>query len=74
MLGTIVNTSTILLGSILGSVFKKGIKEKYQNIEIYFGIVPNNIKEFELIILKKYILNNLNTKLIKNLKDLKMNY
>lgn len=30
MLGTIVNTGTILLGSILGSLFKKGIGEKYQ--------------------------------------------
>lgn len=31
MLGTIVNTGTILLGSVLGSLFKKGIREKYQN-------------------------------------------
>jgi hypothetical protein len=31
MIGTIVNTGTILLGSVLGSVFKKGIGEKYQN-------------------------------------------
>lgn len=31
MLGTIVNTGTILLGSVLGSLFKKGIGEKYQN-------------------------------------------
>lgn len=31
MIGTIVNTGTILAGSILGSVLKKGIKEKYQN-------------------------------------------
>ncbi|MGN0294526.1 MAG: DUF554 domain-containing protein [Lachnospiraceae bacterium] len=30
MLGTIVNTGTILAGSIIGSVFKKGIKEEYQ--------------------------------------------
>ena len=30
MLGTIVNTGTILAGSIIGSVFKKGIKEKHQ--------------------------------------------
>ncbi|MDY5122218.1 MAG: DUF554 domain-containing protein [Treponema sp.] len=30
MLGTIVNTCTILLGSIIGSLLKKGIKEKYQ--------------------------------------------
>ena len=31
MLGTIVNTSTILAGSVIGSVFKKGLKEKHQN-------------------------------------------
>ncbi len=30
MLGTIVNTGTILTGSILGSVLRRGIKEKYQ--------------------------------------------
>ncbi len=31
MLGTIVNTSTIFAGSVLGSVLKKGVKEEYQN-------------------------------------------
>ncbi len=31
MLGTIVNTSTILAGSVIGSVFKRGLKEKHQN-------------------------------------------
>ena len=31
MLGTIVNTITILTGSVIGSVFKKGIREKHQN-------------------------------------------
>lgn len=30
MIGTIVNTGTILVGSIVGSFLKKGIKEKYQ--------------------------------------------
>lgn len=30
MLGTIVNTGTILTGSVIGSIFKKGIKEEYQ--------------------------------------------
>lgn len=30
MLGTIVNTGTILAGSLLGSSLRKGIKEKYQ--------------------------------------------
>ena len=29
MIGTIVNTATILTGSIVGSLLKKGIKEKY---------------------------------------------
>lgn len=31
MLGTIVNTGTILAGSMLGSVLRKGVKEKYQD-------------------------------------------
>lgn len=31
MIGTIVNTCTILAGSVIGSVFKKGIQEKQQN-------------------------------------------
>lgn len=31
MLGTIVNTCTIICGSILGSILKKGINEKYQD-------------------------------------------
>lgn len=31
MLGTIVNTCTIITGSIVGSVLKKGIKEDYQD-------------------------------------------
>lgn len=30
MLGTIVNTTTIIVGSVVGSVVKKGIHEKYQ--------------------------------------------
>ncbi len=30
MIGTIVNTAAILAGSIIGSVIRKGIKEKYQ--------------------------------------------
>ncbi|HZK54329.1 MAG TPA: DUF554 domain-containing protein [Desulfosporosinus sp.] len=30
MLGTIVNTGTILVGSLIGTVVKKGIKEEYQ--------------------------------------------
>lgn len=31
MLGTIVNTTTILVGSLIGSVVNKGMKEKYQD-------------------------------------------
>ena len=31
MLGTIVNTGTILVGSLVGSVLKKGIKEEYKD-------------------------------------------
>ncbi|WP_330656327.1 DUF554 domain-containing protein [Anaerostipes faecalis] len=31
MIGTIVNTGTILTGSILGSIFRKGTHKKYQN-------------------------------------------
>lgn len=31
MIGTIVNTCTILAGSIIGSVIKKGIKQQYQD-------------------------------------------
>lgn len=31
MLGTIVNTGTILIGSIVGSIIKKGIKEEYKD-------------------------------------------
>ena len=30
MIGTIVNTATILTGSLIGSVVKKGIREEYQ--------------------------------------------
>ena len=30
MIGTIVNTATILLGSFIGSIAKKGIKEEYK--------------------------------------------
>ena len=31
MIGTIVNVSTIIIGSIIGTLLRKGIKEKYQN-------------------------------------------
>ncbi len=30
MLGTLVNTGTILAGSVIGSIFRKGIKEEYR--------------------------------------------
>lgn len=32
MIGTLVNTGTILVGSILGSLIRKGLKKEYQNI------------------------------------------
>ncbi|MEK3702885.1 DUF554 domain-containing protein [Paenibacillus sp. FSL R7-0198] len=32
MIGTIVNVATIIIGSVAGSVFKKGLKESYQDI------------------------------------------
>ncbi|GAK40582.1 putative transporter [Paenibacillus sp. TCA20] len=32
MIGTIVNVATILVGSALGSIFKKGVGERYQDI------------------------------------------
>lgn len=32
MIGTIVNTCTILIGSIIGSVIKKGLNKKYQQV------------------------------------------
>lgn len=32
MIGTIVNTAAIIIGSVTGSVFKKGLKEAYQDI------------------------------------------
>ena len=32
MIGTIANTSTILIGSIVGSTLKKGIGEKYKTV------------------------------------------
>ena len=32
MIGTIANTSTILIGSVVGSTLKKGIGEKYKTV------------------------------------------
>ena len=37
MLGTIVNTATIIIGSILGSVLHRGLKEKYKEV-LYTGL------------------------------------
>lgn len=37
MLGTIVNTATIIVGSILGSVLHRGLKEKYKEV-LYTGL------------------------------------
>ena len=37
MIGTIVNTCTIILGTILGTVLHKGIKEKYKRV-LYDGL------------------------------------
>ena len=34
MLGTIVNTITIVTGSLIGSIVRKGIKEKYQELKV----------------------------------------
>jgi len=32
MIGTLVNTGTILLGSVVGAMIKKGLNEKYQTM------------------------------------------
>ena len=32
MIGTIVNTATIIVGTIIGSVLHRGIKEKYKQV------------------------------------------
>lgn len=37
MLGTIVNTATIIVGCILGSVLHRGLKEKYKEV-LYTGL------------------------------------
>lgn len=37
MLGTIVNTCTIIIGSIAGALLNRGIKEKYKNV-LYTGL------------------------------------
>ena len=37
MIGTIVNTATIIIGSIIGSVLHRGVKEKYKEV-LYTGL------------------------------------
>lgn len=37
MLGTIVNTCTIIIGSVAGALLNRGIKEKYKNV-LYTGL------------------------------------
>ncbi|MBO5468038.1 MAG: DUF554 domain-containing protein [Prevotella sp.] len=37
MLGTIVNTCTIIVGSVVGALLNRGIKEKYKNV-LYTGL------------------------------------
>ena len=37
MIGTIVNTATIIAGAILGAVLHRGIKEKYKQV-LYTGL------------------------------------
>ena len=32
MIGTIVNTATIIIGSIIGSMLHRGVKEKYKEV------------------------------------------
>ena len=40
MIGTFVNVGAIVIGTIIGSIFKKGMKEKYQNnIMVGAGLV-----------------------------------
>ena len=45
MLGTIVNTGTILTGSVLGSVLRKGVKEKYQDF-LYIDVMPEDRTDY----------------------------
>ena len=37
MIGTIVNTCTIIAGSLLGALLNRGIKEKYKEV-LYTGL------------------------------------
>lgn len=61
MLGTIVNTVTIVTGTIIGHVAKKGIKEKYQQVlfnamglaavALGFNAVSNNLPKSQYPVL-----------------------
>lgn len=61
MLGTIVNTATIVAGTIIGHVAKKGIKEKYQQVlfnamglaavALGFNAVSNNLPKSQYPVL-----------------------
>ena len=48
MIGTIVNTATILTGSLIGSVVKKGIREEYQEgakTNFSIAVDEDNVKD-----------------------------
>lgn len=61
MLGTIVNTATIVTGTIIGHIAKKGIKEKYQQVlfnamglaavALGFNAVSNNLPQSQYPVL-----------------------
>lgn len=61
MLGTIVNTATIVTGTIIGYIAKKGIKEKYQQVlfnamglaavALGFNAVSNNLPKSQYPVL-----------------------
>ena len=61
MLGTIVNTATIVAGTIIGHIAKKGIKEKYQQVlfnamglaavALGFNAVSNNLPKSQYPVL-----------------------
>lgn len=61
MLGTIVNTTTIIVGSVIGSIVKKGVNEKYQEalframglaaVAIGMNAVVNNMPKSEYPVL-----------------------
>ena len=37
MIGTIVNTATIIAGSVIGALLHRGVKEKYKEV-LYTGL------------------------------------